>query len=116
MPLPEPEECLRLLQLPRADRRVALLGAGHLVQRQGAIRGHLGSQQEAPWKEVYDKRILRYCEKLPIVMVCKLTIDLKLKYWVPIQLAKNRLKNCLKNHLKDHLRFPILGKHQKWVV
>ena len=35
---------------------------------------------------------------------------------VPIQLAKNRLKNRLKNHLKNHLRFPILGKHKKWVV
>ena len=29
---------------------------------------------------------------------------------------KNRMKNCLKNRLKNHLRFPILGKHQKWVV
>ena len=28
----------------------------------------------------------------------------------------NWLKNRLKNHLKNHLRFPILGKHQKWVV
>ena len=28
----------------------------------------------------------------------------------------NWLKNRLKNGLKNHLRFPILGKHKKWVV